>query len=104
MLNSKKLFTKVLSKLPTLVVEVVNSSSVNINANSSSENSFSVAKSGYTPLGIVGYNVAGSGISAIAPYRMRIIGSTAYYGVRNYGSVQATNVVVQASVLYVKFG
>lgn len=104
MLDDKALLTKIMSKLPTLVVEVVNSSSVNINANSASENSFSVAKSGYTPLGIVGYNIAGSGISAVAPYRMRVIGSTAYYGVRNYGSGQATNVVVQASILYVKWG
>lgn len=95
---------KITGKLPTFVVEAVNSSSVNINANSASENSFSVAKSGYTPLGIVGYNVAGTGVSAIAPYRMRLIDSTAYYGVRNYGTAQATGVVVQVSVLYVKFG
>jgi hypothetical protein len=95
---------KITGKLPTFVVEVVNSTSVSINANSSSENSFSVAKSGYTPLGIVGYNIAGTGISAIAPYRMRLIGSTAYYGVRNYGTIQATGVTVQASILYVKFG
>ena len=97
-------YDKITGKLPTFVVEAVNSSSVNINANSNSENSFSVAKSGYTPLGIVGYNIAGTGISAIAPYRMRLINSTAYYGVRNYGTAQATGVVVQASVLYVKFG
>jgi hypothetical protein len=95
---------KITGKLPTFVVEVVNSTSVSINANSSSDNSFSVAKSGYTPLGIVGYNIAGTGISAIAPYRMRLIGSTAYYGVRNYGTIQATGVTVQASILYVKFG
>lgn len=104
MLDDKALLTKIMSKLPTLVVEVVNSNSVNINANSASESSFSVAKSGYTPLGIVGYNIAGTGISAVAPYRMRVIGSTAYYGVRNYGTGRATDVIVQASVLYVKWG
>lgn len=104
MLNLKKALTKIMSKLPTFLVEVVNSSSVNINANSTSESSFSVAKSGYTPLGIVGYNIAGTGISAIAPYRIRLIDSTAYYGVRNYGTGQATGVTVQASILYVKWG
>ena len=95
---------KITNKLPTFVVEEVSSSSSNVAANAASESSFSVAKTGYTPLGIVGFNYGGSGVSFLSIYRMRLTGTTAYYAVRNLNNSQATGITVTFNVLYVKWG
>lgn len=94
---------KITNKLPTFVVEEVSSSSFNVAANAAAESSFSVAKTGYTPLGIVGLNYGGTGVSFLSIYRMRLTGTTAYCAVRNLNNSQATGITLTFNVLYVKW-
>ena len=99
----KKIST-LLQRIPTIVSEEVTSVSFNIAANNAKEDSINIEKTGYTPIGIGGFNFGGSGVSFLAPYRIRLVGSLAYYGIRNYNNAQATGVTVTVRVLYVKRG
>ncbi|MCR5035256.1 MAG: hypothetical protein K6B42_07575 [Clostridia bacterium] len=96
--------TTLLQRIPTLISEEVTSGSFSIAANNVKEDSIDVAKTGYTPIGIEGFYFGGSGVSFLAPYRIRLVGSLAYYGIRNHNSSQATGITVTVRVLYIKLG
>lgn len=63
--------------------------------------SISVAKTGYTPIGIVGYEITGTNSQNIVPYRVYINGTTAEARVRNVGTNTYTPSVT-FHVLYIK--
>lgn len=99
-----KKMTTLLNKIPTLVVESKESAKFSVSQGAATEGTFDIAKSGYEPVGVVGYITNGSGASYLAPYRMRIVGTTAYYGVRHYGTGTLSNMSITMHVLYVKLG
>ena len=104
MLNTKKLFSKIMDKLPTFLVETRQVSNVTIAANNVVENTLSVSKSGYTTLGVVGHNVEGSGASYLFCYHLYTIGNTLYYAFRNDNSAARSGMKFTFYVLYLKFG
>ena len=104
MLDVKKLLTKIMSKLPSIIVATVSTGSFNIAANNVIETTVSIAKTGYTPLGIMGYNITGSGVSFCFPYHLYLDGNTVHYAFRNRNTSQATGVVLKLYVLYIKWG
>lgn len=59
----------------------------------------SIAKSGYTPIGIVGYYCVGSTGVLIVPYSSRITNGVAYFAVRNINA-NAGTAYVEFDVLY----
>ncbi len=104
MVDIKKLLIKILGKLPSIVVDTVSTGSFNIAANNVRETTISIAKTGYTPLGIMGYNLSGSGVSFCFPYHLYLDGNTAYYAFRNNSNGQVTGVTLKLYVLYIKWG
>lgn len=104
MLNVKKALTKIMGRLPSITVETVSTSSFNIATNNAVETTISIAKTGYTPLGIIGYNLTGSGVSFCCPYHLYSSGNTAYYAFRNNGNGQVSVTRLDLYVLYLKLG
>lgn len=79
---------------------------VSIAASQAGSGSFSVAKSGYTPICLVGYNVAngstsGTNSSRCFLYKAYLNGSTFQYGTRPSND-QAAKIKITAYVLYTK--
>ena len=104
MLNVKKTLTKLMNNLPFLAVESKSTGSFTIAANNTAETSLSVAKTGYTPLAVVGFNLQGSGVSFCTPYHIYLSGSSVYYAFRNYSNGQASVSSASFYVLYLKLG
>lgn len=83
-----------------IIVESAQLSNQTLNANTNN-NAFNVpvAKSGYVPVGIVGYMLGGTNYGFLNVHRMYISGSNAVFGMRNTGTSNATfNITVY--VLY----
>ena len=90
MIDVKKLLTMILTRITT-TVSYVESSQQTLNGNTNLNNlSFSVAKSGYTPIGIVGFSVEWvQGETALVNvYKQNLSGSSALVSVRNTGANQ----------------
>lgn len=72
---------------------------VSCGANNTISGGQSVAKTGYTPIGVIGFNVGGSGSSYISLFRLYLNGSNLMYNFRNnHGSV--FNGSIKANILY----
>lgn len=91
---------------PQLTVEAKSVDNISVSATSSADGSFSVAKSGYTPIGIVGWRIqnatsSGAYYTRIFAWRLELSGATLYYGLGNYYS-SAAKIKLTANVLYRK--
>ncbi len=82
------------------VVEYVASGAFNIAAGSDGNKTFSIEKTGYTPLGIVGHSFPSSGSAAMCVYRLYLSGSNAVAYCKNNGSNAYTG-TIRVYVLYV---
>lgn len=103
MLNAKALLGKILNNFP-IAVDVVSRSSFNIAANNVAETTINVEKSGYTPIGVIGWNLIGSGVSYVVPYHLFTDTTKAYYGFRNNSNGQVSVTRLDLYVLYLKLG
>lgn len=77
------------------------SSSVSLTKETYNSGSFSVSKNGYTPLGIVGYEISGSRSNYMNLYRHYISGTTYYWSIRNNSSDTVSDTLT-VYVLYSK--
>lgn len=88
-----------------VVEDKVLTSSKAISANSYGNGSVSIAKSGYTPIGIVGMHVenasGGSYNTYCSIHSFYLDGTTAYYIVRNNHASSTATIKITASVMYV---
>lgn len=103
MLDVKKLLAMMLTKLTT-TVSAVTSSQTTLNGNANLNNyTFSIAKSGYTPIGIVGHSIEWvSGETAMCNiYRLQPSGNNVVVNVRNMGTNQV-KFSIKVFVLYQK--
>lgn len=81
-------------------LKVVNKSfSVTCPGSSAKSGSGSVTLTGYTPLGVVGFNFDGTNSSQILPFRVYLDGSTLRWNVRNFISTDFSG-TISASILY----
>lgn len=96
--------TELEAKIPSLsglfVVEVKTTGSITINANGSGEVTCNVAKTGYTPLGVVGW--VGSGTSYFCCSEAYLSGNTFHYFCVNQTSASHTLNNIQVRILYMK--
>lgn len=83
-------------------VDDVTSGAFSIAGNGSDNKSFSVAKSGYTPVGIVGWSFPGSGSSYAMLFRCYISGSNCVAYVRNVSATATMTSALRVWVLYRK--
>ena len=79
---------------------------ISINATSYSEGSASIAKTGYTPIGVVGWVIGSASSNGVnrtrsAVYRCYISGTTLYWGIGNAASA-AAKVRLYVEILYIK--
>lgn len=85
-----------------IVVEDVTGVANTVNATDVQTWSIDVSKSGYTPLGMVGFNKTGSGASWVLPYRWIITGNTLDLRMHNLHSSNNYTVTPIATILYLK--
>ena len=104
MLDVKKLLTKIMGKLPTIVVDTKQVTGVNIAANNVAESSVSAAKTGFTAIAVVGFMTSGSGVSYLIPYHLYVDNNTVYYAFRNNNNSARSNLTFTFYVLYIKWG
>lgn len=71
-----------------------------ISGGSYGEVTVSATKTGYTPIGIIGYKITGTNVQNIVPYQMYLNGTTAIAKLRNVGSNSYTPTVT-FYVLYI---
>ena len=74
-----------------------------ISGGSYGEVTVSATKTGYTPIGIIGYTITGTNVQNIVPYQMYLNGTTATAKLRNVGSNSYTPTVT-FYVLYIASG
>lgn len=77
------------------------SSSVSLTKETYNTGSFSVFKNGYTPLGVVGYEISGSRSNYMNLYRHYISGTTYYWAIRNNSSETVSDTLT-VYILYSK--
>lgn len=85
-----------------LLVEAVTSSALSIAANGNGDVSKSAAKTGYTPIGIVGWSLPGSISSYAGVFRCWLDGTTAKASIRNYNGSNTMTSTFVWYVLYLK--
>lgn len=88
-----------------ITTQTFNADNISVTANGYKEGTISIAKTGYTPIGVLDMYInnastSGSGSSFVTFYRSYISGTTYYYGIRSVTS-SATKVRVYAKILYV---
>jgi hypothetical protein len=88
-----------------ITTQTFNADNISVTANGYKEGTISIAKTGYTPIGVLDMYIdnassSGSGSSFVTFYRSYISGTTYYYGIRSVTS-SATKVRVYATILYV---
>lgn len=91
---------------PQLTVETKSVDNISISATGNTDGTLSVAKSGYTPIGIIGWRIqnatsSGQYYTRVFCWRLELSGATLYYGLGNYYSATA-KVKLSAIVLYRK--
>lgn len=97
-----KLSAQITDLTDAYIVDSVTSSAFNIAGNGSDNKTFSVAKSGYTPVGIVGWAFPGSGSSYAMLFRCYISGSNCVAYVRNVSASASMASALRVWVLYRK--
>lgn len=106
MLNLKKLLTKMCASFITRNDIVVESVSKNVgqtyNTNASGSVDIPVAKTGYTALGIVGFEGSGTGGFAWQDWSLLSGNATARLYFRNISTTSTTLTSVRVFVLYLK--
>ena len=85
----------------SIVIESKNKSSGSVSAGSAIDVTLSVTKEGYTPIGLVGWNLDGTGVSYACVYRAYLNGTTAKVTFRNT-STSAVTLTVYFYVMYLK--
>lgn len=83
-----------------LTVDAVTTGTISVAAAGNESGTLSAAKTGYTPVGIVGYRFPGTGSSNAALFRLYLSGSTINYSVRSVSGAISSTLVVY--VLYRK--
>lgn len=103
MLDIKKLLARILAQITFVMQEHTVSTSVTVNSGASANLNYTVSKSGYYPLGIVGWRLAngnGSGGSYGLPFGLRLTSaSNGSAGV--YIGLRAADGKVNSCTLYV---
>jgi hypothetical protein len=85
---------------PLFVKDTKAKASVSIAASDTVDSSFSVAKSGYTPIALLGYQINGTNGSRCFASRAYLDGNNFYYFIRNTHSA-AASVTITAYVAYI---
>ena len=99
--NIGEVLSSINSHLTDLIdIHTVSLGSTTVTAGSTGNVSADASRTGYTPIGIVGYT--GSGISYFSIYEMRIYQGSAYFGIRNLRNESSTLTSLTAYVLYKK--
>ena len=84
------------------VVLTVTSRTITVNASTYADSSFSVTKSGYTPIALVGYSGKnGTNFQYIRFYRLAYASNNIYYGLLNTNNA-TTKIVMTVYILYKK--
>ena len=88
-----------------ITTQTFNADNISVTANGYKEGTINIAKTGYTPIGVLDMYInnastSGSGSSFVTFYRSYISGTTYNYGIRSVTS-SATKVRVYAKILYV---
>ena len=88
-----------------ITTQLFDADNLSVTANGYKEGTINIAKTGYTPIGVLDMYItnastSGSGSSFLTFYRSYISGTTYYYGIRSVTS-SATKVRVYARILYV---
>lgn len=73
------------ANIPSLSVDTVSSESVSISSGGYQTVSISATKTGFTPIGIIGYEITGSNSQNIEAYRMYLNGTNAEARLKNVG-------------------
>lgn len=82
---------------------------ISINSGTATSGNFAITTiSGYTPVGMIGYDLnnsssSGSGVTGCVPIQLQLTGTTFYYQIRNNGSATA-RIQLQVFILHVKTG
>lgn len=85
-----------------IIVDTVQFNDVSINPNYYGAFTASAAKTGYTPLGIVGFAaVSGGGSCTIMEYELKPNGNVSVY-LRNHGTAMVTVKGARVKMLYIK--
>ena len=83
-------------------VLTVTSGTITVNANTYAASTFSVTKSGYTPMALVGYSGKnGTNFQRIKFYRLTYASNNIYYGLRNIDNA-AAKIIMTVYILYKK--
>lgn len=88
-----------------ITTQTFNADNISVTANGYKEGNISIAKTGYTPIGVMDTYIlnassSGTGSSFALPYRSYISGNNYYYGIRSVTS-SAIKVRIYARILYV---
>ena len=88
------------------VIETKNWDNISVSSQSYSESTVSISKTGYTPIGLVGWEIANASSSGTNRtkcflFRYYISGNTLYYSIGNY-STSSAKVRLYAQILYKK--
>lgn len=88
------------ANIPGLVVDTVTSSAVSVGGNDTKAFDVDVSKTGYTPLGIVGYDWDGTGKSHFIMYNLTVSGTTAHVSFLNDYGTSRSGMSITLYVLY----
>ena len=89
-----------IANIPGLVVDTVTSSTVSVGGNDTKAFDVDVSKTGYTPLGIVGYDWDGTGKSHFIMYNLTVSGTTAHVSFLNDYGTSRSGMSITLYVLY----
>ena len=93
-----------------LKVVATTKDNVSIAKATTGSDSFTVSsQSGYTPVGIVGFDLSnasssGTGVGSVVPLQIQLSGSTINWQIRNNHSSTAAKISIQVFILYAKTG
>lgn len=71
-----------------------------LSANTDYENAYVISKTGYTPIGVVGFYTSGAYSSRYNVYRATVYNGSVHYGIR--GSEASTGLTLEIAVLWKK--
>ena len=102
MLNNKELLTKMLEAL-NLAIDTADATIGTTTHGANAVSTTDCTKTGYTPLGIIGYNWAtGTRQNWFSPYRLYISGNTVNYSFLNAHATDSASGTVTFYILYMK--
>lgn len=89
-----------IANVPALAIDTKTSSSVTVSANDTKAFNVDVTKTGYTPLGIVGYDWDGTGKSHFIIYNLTLSGNTVHVAVGNESGTTRSGMTITLYILY----